>query len=60
MNKRLTLTRESLAELTTAELQGAVGGLSGPTCVGGATCGVRNCLSAMVYGCADLTTGCTA
>lgn len=44
MTKRLHLKRESLAELTTAELQGAVGGLSGPTCVG-QTCPAYPCLT---------------
>ena len=60
MTKRLNLKRESLAELTMEELQGAVGGLSGPTCNGGVTCAVLDCVSDRIVGCANLTTGCTA
>ena len=55
MKKRLTLTRETLTELAHTDLVGIVGGLSGPTCVGG----VFNCVSDKIVGCANLTTGCT-
>jgi hypothetical protein len=56
MRKRLTLARESVAELTTDELAGAVAGLSGPTCVG-MTCPAGYCLTQRL-GCWDLTNTC--
>lgn len=45
MTKRLTLKRETIAELSNEELTGAVGGVSIPTFCVRLTCPVLQCLT---------------